>query len=453
MTNTSVALTFKNRGINAHRQRYAQLEQPNFSVCIWCSCRQDDWDSYCAQYTATEARHLDELCKQIDGAKLCSLASTLREGIPCEVGITRKSLSTMMGNKNCHVEVTFQDGVKWLARFRLKRTSSPPPEVRDYILRSEAATMMYLQHHTQIPTPIVFDWACESDPTNSLGAGYILMEKLDGKPLDWSSATPEQREKIMQQLADVFLDIEKHPFGVMGSLVSIGDPAEFQIQALADPAIFRIGSGGPLGPFPSSLEGTRAILESYLGMIASGEIQASHSVDAYLAHLFRLNIIHEGFPSTGQLFLKHPDDKGDHILINDSFDIIGIIDWEWTQTVSKEHAFCSPCMMWPVGKFYDGSNDLATDEERLADIFWERGREDLSKYVIESRKIQRFFFALGPEGSFSDQKSFIDLFTGLRRTFNASDEGWEQWRQSALKRWETDESLHTLLELHKSKKT
>lgn len=192
--------------------------------------------------------------------------------MPCEAEITRKSLSSMMGNQNCHVEVIFQDGVKWLARFRLTKTSSPPCQVRDYILRSEAATMMYFQKYTRIPTPKIFDWACESDPTNALGVGYILMEKLDGKPLDWNTSTSEQREKVIQQLADICLEIEKHPFESMGSLICDSDPGRFQVQALADPAIFRVESGGPPGPFSSSSEGIRTILEGYLDMIASGEI-------------------------------------------------------------------------------------------------------------------------------------------------------------------------------------
>ncbi|KAI9163478.1 hypothetical protein HJFPF1_05094 [Paramyrothecium foliicola] len=274
--------------------------------------------------------------------------------------------------------------------------------------------MMYLQQHTQVPTPKVFDWACESDPTNSLGAGYILMERLDGEPLTWGSATPEQREKIMQQLVDVFLDIEKHPFDLMGSLVSAGEPTELQIHALADPAVFRVGSGGPIGPFSSSLEGMRCVLESHLNMIARGKIQASRLVDAYLSHLFRLDVINEGFPSPGQFFLKHPDDKGDHIL-----------------TVPREHAFCSPCMMWPVGKFYDGLNDLATDEVRLAEIFRERGREDLSKLVFKPG-------------------DFHTAFHWPQKIFNSSDEGWERWKESALKRWDSDESLRTLLELEEA---
>ncbi|POR35275.1 Uncharacterized protein TPAR_04528 [Tolypocladium paradoxum] len=421
----------------------------------WHECPEpeENWESYSAQYAATESRHIDELCHRIDGTNLCARASMLRGGVPCTVQLSRRNLSAMMGNQNCHVEITFQDNVRWLARFRLTRTSSPPREVRDYILRSEAATMIYLQQHTRIPTPRIFDWACESDPRNSLGAGYILMEKLDGKPLDWNGATPDQRERVMQQLVDVFLEIERHPFDAMGSLVSAGDAAEFEVQGLARHATFRMGCGGPLGPFTSSQECSRAILESYLEMIASGEIEACYPVDVYLAHRFRLDIVQDLFPSGGQFFLKHPDDKGDHILVNDSFDIVGLIDWEWMQTVSRADAFCSPCMMWPLAEFYNGSNDLATDEMRLADIFRERGREDLAKCVIDGRKIQRFFFALGPDSSFLDRKTSIALFSGLRRAFGSGDEGWEQWKGNALEKWKSDESLRRLLELEESRET
>jgi len=357
----------------------------------------------------------------------------------------------MMGNQNCHAEITFEDNVKWLARFRLAKTISPPREVRDCILRSEAATMAYLREHTHIPIPKIFDWACESDPGNQIGVGYILMEKLNGNPLDWQTATPAQREKIMQQLVDVFLEIEKHPFEVMGSLISLaGDTTEFDVQGLAYPTTFRMGGGGPLGPFSSSLEGWRVILELYLAMIAGGEIGVDNPVNVYLAHRFRLDILDSLWghvPSEGQFFLKHPDDKGDHILVNDSFDIVGIIDWEWTHTVSKAEAFCSPCMMWPVGEFYDGSNELAKDELRLADIYRERGREDLAKCVIEGRKFQRLFFALGPDGAFWDRKAFVDLFMGLKRTFGFGDVGWEEWKGKALEKWESDDVLRGLLEL------
>lgn len=234
----------------------------------------------------------------------------------------------------------------------------------------------------------------------------------------------------------------------MGSLVSVGDT--YKVEGLAQQSTFRVGRG-PLGYFSSSLEGSRAIIESYLAMIASGEIDANFPVDTYLVHRHRQDILDglwKDASSGDQLFfLKHPDDKGDHILVNDSFDIVGVIDWEWTSTASKAEAFAPPCMMWPVAEFYDGSNELAEEEVRLASIFRERGREDLAKCVVEGRKIQRFFFALGTESVFLDSKTFADLFAGLQRAFDFEEEEWEHWKSKALEKWKDDELLRGLLDL------
>jgi hypothetical protein len=368
----------------------------------------------------------------------------LRGGVSCTVDLTRKSLSTMMGNQNCHLEITFQDNVKWLARCRLLKTSSPPQQVNDYILRSEIATMLYLQEHTCIPVPKIFDWACESDSTNDIGVDYILMDKLEGKPLNWQVATSAQKERVMQQLVDIFLEIEKHPFKAAGSLIY--SSSQFEVQGLAHPATFQIGGGGQ-GPFVSPVEEFHRIVRLYLSMISNGEISCFNSVDLYLTHRFRLGIMNDlwdGVPN--QFFLKHPDDKGDHILIDDSFNIIGIIDWEWTQTVSKPEAFCSPCMIWPVDDFYKGSNELSGDELRLVRIFEERDRKDLARYVTQGRRVQRFLFALGPESSFLDRKTFVDLFLALKRSFDPGDESWEQWRETAISRWWGDTMLQDLLQ-------
>ncbi|KAI0172481.1 hypothetical protein GGR52DRAFT_409180 [Hypoxylon sp. FL1284] len=417
-----------------------------------CPKPEENWEDYASQYAAAEARQMDKLCHKIDSVKVCACASLLREGVPCVTNISAKSLSAMMRGQNCHAEITFQDNVKWLARFRLANISSPPQEVRDYILASEVASMDFLHRHTSIPSPKVFDWARESDPSNPLGqVGYILMEKMEGRPLDWQAATPWQKEKIMQQLVDIFLEIEKHPFDLMGSIVPSRNPYSVGIQGFAQYATYRIGKEGPVGPFRSSLEAARAVIELYLAMIASGEIGATHPIDVFLVHRFRLDLLED--PGEGavpaepeKFFLKHPDDKGDHILVNSNFDIVGMIDWEWCQTVSKEDTFSSPCMMWPVARFYDGFNDLADEEERLAMIFRERGRDDLAQYVIKGRKTQRFLFALGPgTGSHNDRKTFIDLFMGLRRAFNATEEDWEDWRTKSLEKWKSEELLKLLL--------
>lgn len=109
--------------------------------------------------------------------------------------------------------------------------------------------------------------------------------------------------------------IAKHPFKAMGPLVSSAVDI-IDIQGLAHQSTFWVGKG-PLGPFSSSVEGSQAILESYLAMIASGEIDSCCPIDTYLVHRFCQVIVGalwEDVPSGDQFFLKHPDDKGDHIL-------------------------------------------------------------------------------------------------------------------------------------------
>jgi hypothetical protein len=205
----------------------------------------------------------------------------------------------------------------------------------------------------------------------------------------------------------------------------------------------------------------RALVEIYLHKIASGEIgTAENAVDMFLAHRFRLEVIDqmgtspsEAHRETENFYLKHPDDKGDHIFVNDNHDIVGILDWEWCSTVSKEEAFSSPCMMWPVAKFYDGSNVLADEEILLAKEFTEKGRGDLANYVLNGQKTQRFLFSLGPGGALEDKRTFAQLFMGLKRAFDMcgnialgqEEVEWEAWKARAIKKWKSETLFQALL--------
>ncbi|KAG6063247.1 hypothetical protein E4U32_001456 [Claviceps aff. humidiphila group G2b] len=382
----------------------------------------------------------------------------------------------MMGGLNCHADIKFEDGVVWLARLRILSVRAPPPEVRDYFLRSEATTLQFLDRHTRVPSPRVFDWACESDPTNTIGVGYILMEKLNGTPLHWQRATASQKEKIVRQYADIMLEIERHPFDQLGSLIGTtelnsgeatqGAAVESQIQvgALTERSTFRSGDDGmPLGPFRYSEEAFRAVVEANIRMVVTGEIgEAEHALDILLAHRFRLDVLDKVSKQTAtaekgseQFFLKHADDKGDHILVNADFDIVGIIDWEWCSTASREYAFSSPQMMWPVGAFYDGSNELSEEELLLARVFRERGREDLASCVLHGRKVQRFLFALHSGVARLDKKTLASLFVGLKRAFDGQDvktdeqgveDEWEVWRAKALEDWKHEALFKSAIE-------
>ena len=59
-------------------------------------------------------------------------------------------------------------------------------------------------------------------------------------------------------------------------------------------------------------------------------------------------------------------------------------------------------------------------QRQLAQIFESRGRQDLSRIVLESRKMQRLAWVNG-EGGYNDEKDFRSLFKGLRAAWADND--------------------------------
>ncbi|VTO89520.1 unnamed protein product [Fusarium graminearum] len=137
-------------------------------------------------------RELRNLIDKIDTRALEARASHLRHGIPCSIPslqYNRATRTSVMGGMNYHIDVRFDDGIIWIARIRRINATSPPPALRDYILRSEVATLLFLDK-TAIPAPKVHDFALEN-PNNPVGFGFILMDKLPGRSLRWSLATQQ----------------------------------------------------------------------------------------------------------------------------------------------------------------------------------------------------------------------------------------------------------------------
>lgn len=349
-----------------------------------------------------------------------------------------------MGGMNYHIEITFEDGVCWIARIRRLNATSPPPELQDFIIQSEVATLTFLQA-TAITTPKVYDFALESSD-NTVGVGFILMEKLPGKPLRWSSTTRQQREKVMDQMADVFIDLRKYPFSAYGSLHT---PGSMQIGPFADESFtnFENCHMRTSGPFLSSREYNVAYLNFIQALILRTEKYSNRPVDAYLIHRFLIDLIPHVFTSdpSGEFFLKHADDKGDHILVDEEFNVTGIIDWEWAHTAPAEVAFNSPIGFLPVGEFYDGNNNLGEDEAIFATQLESKGRHDLANFVQTGRVLHRFRFCCGYD--LVDWDGFVGLFRGLREATGVdAGQDWPEWKASALKRYANDSRLQELLD-------
>lgn len=374
-------------------------------------------------------------------------ASKAREGIPCWIPafasyvdpVARlEIISSKCGGQNCHADIEFADGVTWIARIRLDDPLLPPPSIQAHVFLSEVATLKFLAC-TQVPAPHVYGYELKS-PKNAVGTSYVLMEKLAGKPLDWNRANAEQRAWVMEQLANVYLELEKHPIPLTGSLLQLSGVAELnqvQVGSFAQLPCFETPEQG-LGPFETLEAAYTAIIRQQMRTLANHEVN-SLPVDNYLAFLWRLSVLPEltakSASRVGPFYLKHYDDKGDHIMIDEDYNITGLIDWEFASAEAKELAFSAPCMMWPVGKFYDGDNSLAEDEVRFATIFEQRGRGDLGKIVLEGRRWQRYLFFLGG-GIPGDMTEFESLFQGLRKSFVGENmaviSSYADWKVSAL---------------------
>lgn len=352
-----------------------------------------------------------------------------------------------MGGMNYHVPIQFEDGVEWIARIRRFNATSPPPVVRDYILQSEVATLKFLEG-VNVPTPRVYDFALDNE-TNSVGVGYILMEKLPGKSLNISATSADQRARVLSGVADAFIELYKHPLPKMGALqLEPGDGTigQFRKELLLDLENSRLAG---IGPFTSVEEYRTSEIRLILNYILREEKYTSQPVDAYLIHRFLLDAVPKISPpshdQTSQFYLKHADDKGDHILVDDDYNVTGIIDWEWAYTAPFEVAFNSPIAFFNVGEFYDGVNSLSEGEVTLARLLADKGQEDLAAAVSKGRVHHRFDFCSGYNLD-DDWKGFLGLFKGFRDAIGV-DTGmdWDEWKRTALQRYEADEGLRTLL--------
>lgn len=77
-----------------------------------------DADRYDPLAGEAESRELTEFIAKINTPALASRASHLRGGIPCSIpplSYDRATRSSVIGGMNYHIEVCFDDGVKWLA--------------------------------------------------------------------------------------------------------------------------------------------------------------------------------------------------------------------------------------------------------------------------------------------------------------------------------------------------
>ncbi|OJI79395.1 hypothetical protein ASPTUDRAFT_78786 [Aspergillus tubingensis CBS 134.48] len=210
------------------------------------------------------------------------------------------------GGYNHVFEATFSDGKSVLAR--LPYPSTVPEH---YTVASEAATLDYIRLHG-LRTPEVYAWC--STKANPIGAEYIIMEKLDGTPLGdkWFSMTPKEQYKIMTQILEWETRLMSLEFPASGSLYYTKDLPFGRRTTLDGPN----GMAFCIGPIShySWWHGERGIMD-----IDRGPSKPRLPYERLYREIYQFKRVS---PDT------HITDLPNNILVSDSNEITGLIDWQ-----------------------------------------------------------------------------------------------------------------------------
>jgi hypothetical protein len=101
------------------------------------------------------------------------------------------------GRFNRTFEITMRDGFQVIAR--LPYTSTTP---KNYAMASEVATMDFMRSHG-LPVPRILDYSTTTE--NSVGAEYMIMEKVSGKELGgiWYTMPEEERLRMIVEVVKI----------------------------------------------------------------------------------------------------------------------------------------------------------------------------------------------------------------------------------------------------------
>jgi hypothetical protein len=373
------------------------------------------------------------LLNSINADALRERATFLRDGINCTVNLpgARQACfnDEVVGGRNYHSSIVFEDGNIWLARFRLPNHNAPPLQERNFDRRGEFATYRYLAE-ASVPVPAVYDLADDDDPLNPVGAGYILLDKLAGRPLAWHEANEVQKEKLTGQLADIYAQLEKHPVTWLGRL----QPSPTG-SVEAGPAFFDYDSNGnlvPSGPFSNLNDYYVALIQHQIQLIRTGEIAPSAPLDQYLVYRSLLDCLPPD--ESGPFFLRHIDSRDANFLVDDEYNITGIIDWELAIVTAKGAAFQSPLMLYDLVELYNqGLSTPSEEEKRLSRALQKKGLQELS--ALADKKLH-FRVDQVIETDPENRQIFTSVFSGWWKVVNGSEEfDWDTWYRQALEKY------------------
>lgn len=333
----------------------------------------DHWISF--RDLDRDGEHTQKIDHMLNIAKfdyLCSVASQARYDKDLELNTTATSQSQRLtctidescfalGRNSIVFEIIFSDQSQWIVRIRLPDDDGLNEE-EDSVetsMVSEIATMKLIASRTSIPIPKIYSFDVRAN--NAFGFRYVLMQALPGRHLDHGLARSIPREcwdKVVDQLSDYWHQLSRLRFDRIGRLYC-GPNADQE-----EPTLLPIEGLG--GPFLTSWEYFHALRRSHRRYIEAAHPQdtewgtSSWILEQALPSIIVDEYIHGPFP------LCHMDFHFNNILVDDDFNITGIIDWSDAQTIPLERFTVTPEFATFPGLSIEGNEPGVTFREKFA---------------------------------------------------------------------------------------
>lgn len=304
----------------------------------------DQWNPFQnVDRDSTHGQMIEHVLRTSDFDFLCSTAIRLRQELEedpqgrsqtsadqlnCSINTDRFAT----GQQNVVLKLQFSDSECWVVRIRLPE-EHVDSEAIEISMLNEVATMKLIHAKTNIPVPQVygFDFAID----NQFGFRYLLMQGLPGHNLEKGLArcVPELYwDKVINQFADFYYQLSCLRFDSIGHLWMGKDLDQ-------EPCII---PGNENRCFYTSLEYFYALQRE-----KTKAVKAEHADDEQWGTAAW--VLEQALPSMvvedhvyGPFPLCHLDLHHDNILVDDDFNITGIIDWSNAQTVPLERFLISP---------------------------------------------------------------------------------------------------------------
>ncbi|KAF5612090.1 uncharacterized protein FSUBG_1823 [Fusarium subglutinans] len=302
----------------------------------------------------------------------------------------------LFGKRKVLYRLRMPDNSLWVARLHNKLYDKTA--VTDYTTRitnqrllfeSEVATMQFVKENTQIPVPKVYGY--DFTYANALGTPYIFEEYIAGKPypFPFSGQRPVKEDdliKIHSQLTSFAWQLLRQPFDQIGQLrFATGEKRGVAIGPVVD------RKERLYGPFTSSRtfykERARLVYEFEKRRNFSGQqSNAEDSIESAALHVLAAEHAGKECFDSGPFILQHADMHWQNLLFDEQCTIVGVIDWEWTQTVPVDSFNLLPCNFASKMLPYRAENATRHEQNSLQQFktLSEKGSTIMERHVIDA---------------------------------------------------------------------